>query len=90
MNQAQRNEIIKRDETNWIKFTMGRYSGSAKVFEEASDYGIGGGRVSKLSVLVRGKLRFNYDRGLDFDTLPPGVLVRILSHLCSSNRTDAQ
>ncbi len=37
-----------------------------KAFEEPSeDYGINGGRISKLSIKIDGKWAVNYDRGWD-------------------------
>ena len=42
-----------------------------KHFENGSEYGIDGGRISKLSIRRDGKEIYNYDRGLDFDNLDP-------------------
>ena len=40
----------------------------AKHFEEPSeDYGIDGGRISKLMLKRDGKIAYNYDRGLDIE-----------------------
>ncbi|OFQ99755.1 DUF7678 domain-containing protein [Alloscardovia sp. HMSC034E08] len=38
---------------------------SMKVFEEASDYGINKGRISKLTLKNNNKVIANYDRGWD-------------------------
>lgn len=42
-----------------------------KHFDAGSEYGIGGGRISKLSIrrLSDGKEVYNYDRRLDYDNL---------------------
>ena len=37
----------------------------AKVYDEGSQYGIEGGRISKLTLKTSGKVIYNYDRGLD-------------------------
>ena len=37
----------------------------AKVYDEGSQYGIEGGRISKLTLKASGKVIYNYDRGLD-------------------------
>ena len=40
----------------------------AKHYEESSeDYGINGGRISKLMLKRNGKIVYNYDRGLDIE-----------------------
>jgi hypothetical protein len=74
--------------TNWINGTIGEYNFTAKHFDEVSDFGINGGRVSKLEVW-KGKYNFNnvlfnYDRGWDqepeTDELK-NVLAELLKHL---------
>ena len=40
----------------------------AKVYEKKSRYGIDGGKISKLTLKVKGEVIYNYDRGLD---VPP-------------------
>lgn len=39
----------------------------AKVYDECSEYGIDGGRVSKLMIKQDGKIVCNYDRGWDVE-----------------------
>ena len=39
-----------------------------KAYDESSQYGIEGGRISKLTLKVEGKVIYNYDRGED---VPP-------------------
>jgi hypothetical protein len=53
----------------WTKGTANGYAYWVKHFEEGSEHGIGGGRVSKLSIRKDGAELYNYDRGLDFDRL---------------------
>jgi len=78
-------------ESGWIcAIIEGRYV-DAKVFDEPSTFGVNNGRVSKLTI---GKtdsrdhnknyfeqMCYNYDRGLDFDKTPPGLLDKILAEL---------
>lgn len=79
------------EETGWITAIVeGRWV-QAKVYDEPSTYGINNGRVSKLAVLKSDtRVRFvnffdqccyNYDRGLDFDEAPPGLVDKIVAEL---------
>lgn len=43
----------------------------AKVYKKKSRYGIDGGRISKLTLKVKGEVIYNYDRGKDI--LPQNV-----------------
>ena len=38
-----------------------------KAYEEGSDYGINGGRISKLTITIDGEKVVNYDRGWDIE-----------------------
>lgn len=38
-----------------------------KHFEEGSEFGINGGRISKLQIKINGKTTCNYDRGWDIE-----------------------
>ena len=38
-----------------------------KTFDEGSEWGIEGGRISKLTIEVNGKTTCNYDRGWDIE-----------------------
>ena len=38
-----------------------------KHFEEGSEFGIDGGRISKIMIKVNGKITLNYDRGWDVE-----------------------
>ena len=67
---------------NWQEGTLNGYWYQAKVFEVGSQYGINGGRISKLAICKGDKWDvtkcvYNYDRGLDFDKCPPEVLQSI-------------
>lgn len=83
------------DHYGWITAVISGRWVQAKVYDLPSTFGINDGRVSKLAI---GKTQyrdadaadffeqmdFNYDRGLDFDNLPDGVLdeiVEALEHL---------
>lgn len=60
----------------WHEGTIGipKKDGSSKIahywvkaFEEGSEYGINGGKISKLSIKVDGVCTLNYDRGWDIE-----------------------
>ena len=38
-----------------------------KSFDEGSEWGISGGRISKLTIKIDGKITANYDRGWDIE-----------------------
>jgi len=66
----------------WVNFHYKTYQGQAKIYDKASIYGIGSGRVSKLSINnSKGKWVFNYDRGLDFSKLSSKALIGILDFI---------
>ena len=48
------------------KYTVVHYW--VKAYDEGSQYGIDGGRISKLTLKISGEVVYNYDRGLD---VPP-------------------
>jgi len=79
------------DQYGWITAVISGRWVQAKVYDLPSTFGINDGRVSKLAI---GKTRFrdasapffeqidyNYDRGLDFNNLPAGVLDEIVEAL---------
>lgn len=83
--------ITPHSEHGWITSVINGRWVQAKVYDEPSSYGINGGRVSKLCI---GKtdsrdpskdffkqMAFNYDRGLDFNNLPDGVLEPIIDEI---------
>ncbi len=51
----------------WIKWFYkgkdGEYEYQVKCFDERSEFGIDGGRISKLWISLNGKTVCNYDRG---------------------------
>ena len=49
----------------WYEYSHGPYAGQVKLYGTPSDYGINGGRASKLSMNYNGKPLLNYDRGWD-------------------------
>jgi hypothetical protein len=57
----------KRDERDplWVTGEYSDYYYGAKVYDEGSEYGINGGRVSKLYVREDGESIVHYDRGWD-------------------------
>lgn len=55
----------------WVEFNVNGHKAQAKVYEEDSeDFGIDGGNISKLWI----RDVYNYDRGLDFDRAPQGMI----------------
>lgn len=85
-------KIIKpHSNTGWLTAVIeGRYV-CAKVYDKQSIFGINNGRVSKLCIGKNARrdpnknyldqMDFNYDRGLDFNNLPDGVLNKVVSAL---------
>lgn len=49
----------------WTKGTLNGYDYRIKHFDEESEYGIDGGRISKLELRRNGRVEVNYDRGWD-------------------------
>lgn len=78
-------------ETGWITAIIENRWVQAKVFDTPSDYGINNGRVSKLVVgktsyrdpnrSFFSQMCYNYDRGLDFDEAPKGLIDKIVGQL---------
>lgn len=64
-------------DSNWVDGVVGEYKFQAKLFDEGSEYGINGGRVSKLSIRKKRTMQeksdflsdciVNYDRGWDIE-----------------------
>jgi hypothetical protein len=83
--------LDSRKENGWIKGeTSGGVTFEAKVYDEPSEYGIDGGRVSKLGVHEGNKWIVNYDRGWDLEPLTPEhntIYEQIMSKLNSLNAT---
>ena len=86
-------KILKNDfkSTGWVEAVVeGRWV-QAKVFLEPSEYGINGGRVSKLCISKSehryegrhffDQMCYNYDRGVDFDNAPAGLVDKIIAAL---------
>ena len=77
--------------TGWITAVIEDRWVQAKVYDEPSTYGINDGRVSKLAVSKSNtrdpqkpffdQICFNYDRGLDFDNAPTGLIDKIIAEL---------
>ena len=59
------NNKLWREGALKVKNTSFRYW--AKVYDEGSEYGIDGGRVSKLMIKQDSKIVCNYDRGWDVE-----------------------
>ncbi len=53
----------------WSTGKMDGYEFYVKHYDEGSEFGIGSGKISKLSIRKDGTELYNFDRGLDFDRL---------------------
>ena len=86
-NSVESGFYIKKDDRAKTGFVTGgfadKYTFQAKVFNEASDYGVESSRVSKLFVVdaESGVEVYVYDRGLDTHNLDKKVLDAILDNL---------
>jgi len=85
-------KILKpHNESGWITAIIEKRWVQAKVYDEPSSYGINDGRVSKCAISKAsgrdhskpffGQMDYNYDRGLDFNDLNPGLLDKIIKEL---------
>ncbi len=83
--------IEPHSQTGWITAIIeGRWV-QAKVYDEPSTYGLWNGRVSKLAVGFTehrdptkpffDQMCYNYDRGLDFNKAPKGLIRKIVKEL---------
>lgn len=66
----------------WENGTINGAQFEAKVFEEGSQFGINGGRISKLHVVKDGACIINYDRGWDIRPATPDALAILGQILC--------
>lgn len=85
-------QIIKaHDEYGWITAVIDNRWVQAKVYNEKSEFGINGGRVSKLAIGKTSQrdpqsnffeqICYNYDRGLDFSKISKELLKSIVNQL---------
>lgn len=85
-------EILEpHDESGWITAIIEDRWVLAKVYDEPSTYGINNGRVSKIGMGKKNfrdpnkdyhaQLCYHYDRGLDFDNAPAGLVDKIVTEL---------
>lgn len=58
------------------------YKYYAKVYETGSEFGIDGGKISKLQIVRNDMIVYNYDRGLDVPPVDEGaqLALEILLH----------
>lgn len=70
----------------WCKVRIDGLRCVAKVFDEASVYGINGGRISKLSIKDGDREVYNFDRGLDFCKIDSSVAAGIVRAIESTFR----
>ena len=74
------------NDTLWREGALKVYSSNyhywAKVYDEGSEWGIDGGRVSKLMIKRDGEIVCNYDRGWDIEPSDPDtqLALEILLH----------
>lgn len=78
-------------EKGWHEGTIGipQKDGSSKIahywveaFEEGSEWGINGGKISKLSIKLDGKWVVNYDRGWDIEPDENDQNVMVAYYIC--------
>ncbi len=63
----------------------------AKIYDYPSRHGINSGRISKLTICIgdtwegmgKGKTIYHFDRGLEFDDTPTGLLDKVLVAFCN-------
>ena len=55
------------DLPNWTRGSILEYTFCIKHYERGSQYGIDGGRISKLEIRKGNKILANYDRGWDIE-----------------------
>lgn len=79
--------LKEKNRQGWVTVIIGGRWCEAKVYDSPSIYGINNGRISKLCISKIDRwdgmdmLDYNYDRGLDFDTTPPGLLNQVMASL---------
>ena len=92
--------LSPQSRSGWITVEIEGRLVEAKVYNTGSVFGINEGRVSKLAIMKTDKrdrnmdyfdqCDFNYDRGLDFDNLPAGVLDNVVAQLEALPVTDCE
>lgn len=75
----------------WITCVIENHWVQAKVYNLPSEFGVKDGRVSKLAIgktnqVLEGQnffnqICYNYDRGLDFDNAPAGLVDKVVEEL---------
>lgn len=65
----------------WKKGTINGFDYCVKHFEEPSQFGICGGRISKLEIRKDGYIYVNYDRGWDVKELGTNDVIDVYNYL---------
>lgn len=65
----------------WVSGTFSDYRYEAKVYDNGSEYGIYGGRVSKLSIYEDDEVIVHYDRGWDYGKYTTSVYNPLVEQL---------
>jgi hypothetical protein len=83
--------LSPHNQIGWITAIIEDRWVQAKVYDEPSTFGIKNGRVSKLAIGKTSErnpncnffdqMCFNYDRGLDFDDAPEGLVDKVVAEL---------
>lgn len=63
------------EDNNWVSGRIGNCKFEAKIFDEGSEFGIDGGRISKLWIGRGNKTICNYDRGWDIRPIGQDKLI---------------
>ena len=69
MKKGEKIRVIARSSDGWITFKKNNFIAQIKIYDEPSEFGIDGGRISKL-VITKQSIGWNnplisYDRGWD-------------------------
>lgn len=83
--------VEPHSQTGWITAIIENHWVQAKVYDEPSTFGVNNGRVSKIAISKTNtrnpnknffdQMCYNYDRGLDFDRAPKGLVDKIVAKL---------
>jgi len=65
--KSHTSEVKVEKKDSFVKGSYRGYEFSGKVFDNPSNSGIDGGRISKLTITKDGKVEINYDRGWDIE-----------------------
>jgi len=65
LNSLKKPFSLFSSKTSWVKGNIQGYNYCLKAYEQPSEMGINGGKISKMEIWENGDLLVNYDRGWD-------------------------